>query len=1143
MTDPDDAVIRAGQFLRRAEQRQDPADTRDLDQAVALAQAGLAGARGDADLELDLHAILGDALTNRAKARMLISAAGKAVSADLIRADLDGGIAHIEALLAMIPATEPVRAQLLAQVTLACMWRTAFEGDDEWPSCTDRMVRHAQEAWPLLDPDDPERPVAGLALAKGLYDQVQRPRAGYPARLVDRMIEVLYETAPRLDDGSAERLLAEVLLGAGLVARGQESGNAADFAAARPVLLRAATALPPGNPEQAGITRELARALSALADYGLLSDHLDLAVTILRSAVASPVGDPAQDAIILKELAGVLRLRAFRSGRRDLRDSPDVREAIGLLRAAYDMAPPGSALRLIVAWDLGSALLTRYLQTGVREDLDAGQFYLDAVKDAEAAGQASVLRGNVTQHDAIVAYTTGLLGLARGMHGDLAALDEAIRNFEAALGAWPDWHPFAARTRSELATARVLRVSRAETLDIVKLTEAVRAMREANAAVPAGEAASPVASLQAGGASAMAGIASGDPDMTRAAIAQLSRARDELGSGYGERPRFTALLGLVSASLYELTGAEADLRAAFSWLEEAHAEFDREPGHPRHGDVLSALAGLRHASGDDGRAIEAGLALLRVRVRDVLLQTGTPRGLASARAAAADGMRFARWCLDAGLPARAVEALELGRGLVLHSATSVAELPELLAARGRDDLAREWREQTEGPWDSATDEAGSVNGFSAALSGLLTSAAGGLAVPGDLRERTLDALADVAADRLLAAPGQAEIGEALASTGADALVYLLLADSGRTVRALLVPAGRDGQPREVPLPGLEIGTLLDDCATAHAELLAAGSEETEAIARRRWAAAFGPLCAWAGMAVAGPLLEALPSRLPRLVLVPAGPLSLVPWHAAECADDDGQAYACTRAVFSYAASGRQFAEVSRRSRLPPQDSPVIVADPTSSLEGAAAEALAIRDSFYPDARYLGPGTGTADGRGEPGEVLAALPSATGAGASVLHVAGHANVAAGGPDRSYLELADGRPLTAGTILRQAAGRSPGAPGGLVCLAACRTDLAAEDYDEALTLATAFLAAGAAGVVGARWEIQDRSSSVLMFMFHYFLVRRSLPASEALRQAQLWMLDPGRRVPPDAPMPAPLASAAHSASLARLISWAGITHQGQ
>ena len=148
-----------------------------------------------------------------------------------------------------------------------------------------------------------------------------------------------------------------------------------------------------------------------------------------------------------------------------------------------------------------------------------------------------------------------------------------------------------------------------------------------------------------------------------------------------------------------------------------------------------------------------------------------------------------------------------------------------------------------------------------------------------------------------------------------------------------------------------------------------------------------------------------------------------------------------------------------------------------------------------------------------------------------------------PDQSFLNLADGRPLTVGAILRQAAGRDPAAAGGLVCLAACRTDLAAEDYDEALTLATAFLAGGAVGVVGARWEIPDVASSALMFMFHYFLMKRGLPESEALRQAQLWMLDLERKIPDDAEMPEQIAAWAGFSAFAELTAWAGITHQGQ
>jgi CHAT domain-containing protein len=119
-------------------------------------------------------------------------------------------------------------------------------------------------------------------------------------------------------------------------------------------------------------------------------------------------------------------------------------------------------------------------------------------------------------------------------------------------------------------------------------------------------------------------------------------------------------------------------------------------------------------------------------------------------------------------------------------------------------------------------------------------------------------------------------------------------------------------------------------------------------------------------------------------------------------------------------------------------------------------------------------------------VLALLPGAAAAGASLLHVSCHGR-AAGVPLDSALLLSAGRELTAGRILRQARTRAPDAPAGLVVLAACLSDLTDGDHDEALTLA--------AGT--------------------------GRPA-DALRAAQLWMLDPARSAPPG--MPAELAAEA-------------------
>jgi CHAT domain-containing protein len=133
------------------------------------------------------------------------------------------------------------------------------------------------------------------------------------------------------------------------------------------------------------------------------------------------------------------------------------------------------------------------------------------------------------------------------------------------------------------------------------------------------------------------------------------------------------------------------------------------------------------------------------------------------------------------------------------------------------------------------------------------------------------------------------------------------------------------------------------------------------------------------------------------------------------------------------------------------------------------------------------------------------------------------------------------LRVDAILRQASGRPPASAGGLVSLAACSSDLALGEYDEALTPATAFLAAGAVTVVGARWHVPDEATSLLMFMFHYFMCHRACPPRDALRAAQLWLLDPARVLPPE--MPVELAERAMRPEVADITAWAGIVHQGQ
>ena len=70
-----------------------------------------------------------------------------------------------------------------------------------------------------------------------------------------------------------------------------------------------------------------------------------------------------------------------------------------------------------------------------------------------------------------------------------------------------------------------------------------------------------------------------------------------------------------------------------------------------------------------------------------------------------------------------------------------------------------------------------------------------------------------------------------------------------------------------------------------------------------------------------------------------------------------------------------------------------------------------------------------------------------------------------------------------ILARAENGLPSGSGGLVVLASCLTDVTEADYDEALTLATAFLSAGAAGVVAARWRVPEADTALFMIIFHH------------------------------------------------------------
>ncbi|HEX8620210.1 MAG TPA: CHAT domain-containing protein, partial [Thermoanaerobaculia bacterium] len=126
--------------------------------------------------------------------------------------------------------------------------------------------------------------------------------------------------------------------------------------------------------------------------------------------------------------------------------------------------------------------------------------------------------------------------------------------------------------------------------------------------------------------------------------------------------------------------------------------------------------------------------------------------------------------------------------------------------------------------------------------------------------------------------------------------------------------------------------------------------------------------------------------------------------------------------------------------------------------------------------------------------FAALQSAA---AGVLHVAGHTERQHGGGEQALLLARDGG--VERVAWKQIVGAL--APRGVVVLAACETlRPPASDGTAALSLGGAFVAAGAADVIGTLAPVGDREARLLFAQLHRRLAG-GVRAAEALRNVQV------------------------------------------
>ncbi|WP_380283647.1 CHAT domain-containing protein [Kitasatospora purpeofusca] len=1094
--------------------------------------------------------------------------------------DADRAVAHLERVVAATAPDSPHRlTSALRLVDLYCS-----RGEDD----AARRLARLRELRRLVPPDHPLGGVVRWLLGDTLSGLSQRK--GYTASAEAREgIEVLREGVAGMAEDDRVRPAAHGVLGTLVNAMRQHEPQTYRVEEALHHLTRALDTMQEeelGGLQRSEILHHLAHATLAKDEFSTDRAELDRVIDLLDAARARSSPDSRRPGHHPDgSLAAAMGKRFALTG-----SVGDLDTAIRHQRAAFRRAAPDDANRVVYLENLSVNLYQRYVVAGDQRDLEASRRYTEEVLAYLSVSELAGLERLVATERPVLERTRVLLEFQAAVTaGDVPEMVRAVDALEQLVAAVPEDDPLRLPALGDLGAALfVLALHGRSEL----LARALGLMTEAAERTPAGHLYKSFLSLRA--AAALGALAIGRTEasfserLAAAALRYLDDFLTDTGAGPAglEGSRAYLMRAILLLTRYRRAGRSEDAAEAL-----ATAGAVREG--LRHGAPTQLLAvatwiiaeahRARLGPGDRRAAREAGLATLRGTAAATLLQAAAAPALVVARENAARALTIARWCLADGAEApgdvpgpdlrAAVAALELGRGLVLHASTATTDVPDLLRTAGHPDLADAWLSGGT-PQDGPAADPFDFDALLGLPGTLLDSLPGGadIPVPDDLRRRALTALAASPAGEALMGPlPLEEIARSLRAAGADALVYLLPPGAGRSGEAVLVTPGEDGAGalHLLPLTLVHSDAVHSDALAplaayrrAHgdrqATLDALPPRHPERVAaRRRWQATLAELCDWAGTVALRPLLRhpALraaarrgPDAPPRLVLVPFGELGGIPWHAALLSSglrDGGRPVrAVERAVISYAASARQFCEVVRRPRLPLAERPVIVGDPTRELMFAEAEAEYLHADHYPHGTLLGYVEG-AEGAGTPAEVLAALPAPGRAGASVLHLACHALPSGRSPLDAYLGLAPDpragdRPgrLPVGDILRQAQGRPPGSPGGLVVLDACVSDHTGGDVDEALTLSSAFLAAGATGVVGSRWEVVDDMVCVLMYVFHGRLAAGDPPA-EALRRTQLWALDPDRGLPPGAPP--------ELVSLARrdpgaLDVWAAFAYQG-
>ena len=254
-----------------------------------------------------------------------------------------------------------------------------------------------------------------------------------------------------------------------------------------------------------------------------------------------------------------------------------------------------------------------------------------------------------------------------------------------------------------------------------------------------------------------------------------------------------------------------------------------------------------------------------------------------------------------------------------------------------------------------------------------------------------------------------------------------------------------------------------------------------------------------------------PQHLSRLILVPDGPLNLIPFGALVSDDKEyldkqltlstvpsATVYVTLKTATSRSAASRPFLGVAYS---PVSGTPLQTVSSSRGLAdlrgGSPAPLQFAREEVAEAAQSFGSNSVVLDGGNASEAALKAEPLGD---FRIIHIAAHGIGDETEPDRAALVLLPGSNEEDG-LWQAREIRQSRLNADLVVLSACETGTGRLQGEEGvMNLARAFLIAGARSVVASLWSVEDSSTATLMgFFYEHFAA--GLSVSESLRQAQI------------------------------------------